>query len=140
MGQLNLKALEDEKAGDDQGTVVPLKDRAGDPYLDSKGQPVTMTVLGAFAAPVRQAKAQNKRRWIKALRRGQDDSDPNDVALVNVCCAAVVGWSGVEDNGEPVKFTPENLRAVLMAGEWIVSQVTAVVENPRLFSTSSSES
>lgn len=139
MGSLNLKALEAEKAGDDQGTVVPLKDRAGDPYLDSTGQPVTMTVLGAFAAPVRQAKAQNKRRWVKALQRGQDDADPNDLSSVNVGCAAVVGWSGVEHDGEPVKFTPENLRAVLMAAPWIVTTVMAAVENPKLFSISSSE-
>ena len=131
---LDLSSLEAEKAGDATGTTIPLKNRDGDPYLDAAGAPLTMTVLGAYAPAVLRAKQANKRRFIKALRRGEDDADPKDEASIAIACAAVTDWH-FELKGAVVPFTPENLKAVLVAGPWLLGQVTAAVETPALFST-----
>jgi hypothetical protein len=99
-----------------------------------------MTVLGAFSAPVMRARQANKRRFVKALRRGQDDADPNDEGAIAVACAAVVAWSGVEAEGKPLPFSPESLKPFLVAAPWVVNQVMVAVDTPKLFSTSSSGS
>lgn len=136
----DLTNLAAEKDADATGTVVVIRDRNGDPYpgVDAD-HPATMTVLGEYAEPVQRAIAGNKKRLIKRLRTNPSEIDLSDEATVNMAVAAITAWDGWTENGIPAPCTPENIRRVLKI-EWILRQVVAVVDNPKLFSKSGSAS
>lgn len=128
-----------ESAGDAVGRVVPLEDRNEEPYLDAAGQPVTLTVLGKYAEPVRRQMDANLRRLLK---RRQARSTPEDIRdnRIAVATAAVIAWHGIEAAGVAVEFTSANVRAVLTAAPWVLEQVEAAMESGAGFTPSRSES
>ncbi len=131
---LEISKLGAEKETDATGTVVEIKDRNGEPYLED-GKAATMTVLGEYAEPVQRALAANRRATIKRMRTNPAQLDLGDEASVAVAIAAVTAWSGWKADGADAPCTPENKRAVFEAAPWILRQVMAVVDNPKLFFT-----
>jgi hypothetical protein len=134
---LDLNTVAKEIAADDAGQVVKLVDRTDEAYLDSAGQPCTMTVLGAYAKAVRAAQDANLRRMLK---RRSTKASPEDIldSRLAVAVAAVVAWSGIEAEGKPVPFTPANVRALLVAAPWLLDQVEEAMRGPLAGSPTSS--
>ena len=85
---------------------------------------IVVTVVGADSRTYRQARAEAFRASAKA---GDDAPGADDLnALIYARC--VKGWEGVEENGKPVPFTPENAERLLNTYFWIVDQVAEAVE------------
>ncbi len=126
-----------EKAGDEQeqentGAVVPLYNKNGEPALDSKGTPVTVTLLGEYSDAVRNVQeAQNK----KMLRDGVVQLRPGDLRArqVEAAAAAITAWTGVESGGQPLSLTPDNARRFLTAFPHYLKQVEAGIRNHASF-------
>jgi hypothetical protein len=134
---LDLNTIATETDADETGQVVPLLDRMDEPYVDAKGHPCTVTVLGAYAKPVRAAQDANLRRMLK---RRSTKSSPEDVqdSRLAVAVAAVTAWSGIEAEGKPVPFAPANVRALLVAAPWLLEQVEEAMRGPLASSPTSS--
>jgi hypothetical protein len=47
--------------------------------------------------------------------------------------AAVLGWEGLTENGEPLPCTPENVTALLTDYAWVRRQVDEAIGNDALF-------
>jgi hypothetical protein len=123
----DLKTVAQESTGDADGHVIKLEDRNEEPYLDAAGEPVTLTVLGKYAEPVRRQQDANLRRLLK---KRQARSTPEEIRenRVSVATAAVTAWSGIEADGKPVPFSAANVREVLIAAPWVLEQVEAAME------------
>lgn len=134
----DITGLATEKDGDSIGTTVVMKDRGGEPYVGEDGKPATMTILGEFAEPCQQAIKASRRRFLKQVRTNPNELDPDNEASIALGVAAVVAWSGWTLDGQSAPCTPENVRRALTAAPWLRLQVSAVVENPKVFSKSSS--
>lgn len=124
---MDINALKQEAAQDEEGAVIEIMDKNGEPYTASDGSAVTITVRGLHAKAVRAAMDANQRRLLKAGRR---KLEPSDIQRnrIEQAAAAVVEWRGWEANGEPFPCTPENVRA-LLGTPWILDQVEAGIES-----------
>ena len=133
----DLNTVTQESTGDADGHVIKLEDRNEEPYLDAAGKSVTLTVLGKYAEPVRRQQDANLRRLLK---KRQARSTPEEIRenRISVATVAVTAWSGIEDKGQPVPFSPANVRAVLTAAPWVLDQVEAAMEAGAGFTASRS--
>jgi len=142
MSQMNLKALEAEKATEDQAVVVPISDNAGEQYVSATRGPATMSVLGQHSAAVRAVALANTRRFQKLRQRAEDV--PLDFWEENArreCAAALTEWGMEDEAGALVPVTLDNVRAVCKLAPWIQRQITdAMNGHARFFSPGSENS
>lgn len=133
----DLTQVEASVAQDEQGVVIPIMDKNGDPYLGADGKPSTMTVLGSDAKKVRLASEAIQRRAIRM--RGRVTPADLKANAIDAATAAVTAWSGWEDKSQPLACTPENVRTVL-AFDHIRFQVEEGIDGHARFFPSSSKS
>lgn len=130
---MDLQAAVAAVALDNEGVVVPLTDRNGNPDLDASGVQSTITVLGEYAEKVgKTMESQTRAMW----KRRAGSFDPVTVTKANrieTAAAACIAWSGIMDNGEPLACTKENAVRLLAAAPWILKQVEAAIDNPASF-------
>lgn len=132
------KAIDSVIETDDEGVIVPLVDREGEPYLQADGKPVTMTVLGEESAPVKRVDARHTRHAIRG--GGQKVADEADKRLVERAASAIVAWNGVDDEtGAPMPFTPENVKHILRAPWILMTVIHAMRERSDFFVSNSTD-
>ncbi len=126
------KAVEQLKQ-DNEGVIVPLAGRDGEPDLDSSGTQATVTVVGEYAEKIALAQdSQTRKMW----KRRAGTFDPATLTRKNrieATAAGVVAWSGIEDGGKPVPCTTENVIRLLTVAPWVLKQVEAAIESPSSF-------
>ena len=121
---MDISLGKDVAAREDEGTVVHLKDAAGELayYGDKNDQPVTMTVVGTYSTRYRRALDAQRDRAIK--RRGANvDGATVGRDATDLLASCVIAWEGIESNGAPLPFSKANVAAVLDACPWIREDV-----------------
>lgn len=126
-----VKALVDK---DNEGAVVTIYQKSGEPYVGLDGNPSTITVVGSESKRYRDAKHAQYRRMQKRVRSGRSEATPEELERDNVdlTAAAVIAFSGWEDDGKPLAFTPENVK-LLLSFEHILEQVQAGIHRHASF-------
>ncbi len=139
---MNVRDLPDIMAQDEQGAVIPIYQKDGDPYLALDGTPSTFTVVGTESKQYMTAKRAHQKRLFKLMNRlrGQDlDPEVSRLEDIKLLSAAVTGWHGWDDGEKDSEPTPENVREVL-AVPHIFDQVQAGVGAHADFSKANSGS
>lgn len=128
----DIKAL---VAKDDEGAVIPIYQKDGEPYMAADGKtPATITVVGSESKKYKAAKHAQYRRMQKRVKRGSGDATPEEIErdAIELVAAAVVGFDGWEDDGKPLVFTPENVK-LLLGFDHILDQVQAGIHRHASF-------
>ncbi len=104
-----------------------------DPTQNPTG--VVLTLAGRDSAEVKAVLATITDRAIAAQRKGiksikQDEIEANAIKLM---AAAVLGWEGLTQDGQPLPCTPENVTALLTDYPWVRRQIDEAIGNDALF-------
>ncbi len=84
----------------------------------------------AFRAAVRERQRQRAESIAKEVL---DDGDLEERRDADVLVAATLGWRGLENDGAPMEFTPENVRNLYIQSPGVRSQVERFIYNRRNF-------
>ena len=135
---MDIQKIQDEKAQEDIGIELPIVRRDGEPDLASDGTQTTFTVVGRNSARVKKVIDRQARQ--NARRRS--DLKPDEVyeQRVERAAAALTGWHGVEDNGQPVILSPDSARLVLADPHYLEQVEDGMVNHGRFFKTASANS
>ena len=112
----SIKDIKKVVAQDEEGAVIPLFQKNGEPYVGLDGEQSTFTVLGSESKQYRAAKHTHMRKLQKRARgRGGVSEDPKQLERDSreLIAAAVIGFSGWDEGGKELPFTPENVRMFL---------------------------
>lgn len=114
---MDLKQISTEETHFDEPVKVVLYDAAGQPEQDSKGGPVSVSVVSIYSRAGRKNAQAQKQAIAKLARRyggfdaiPQDELDALDDKAVAVLLTA---WEGFESDGAPFPLTIENAQAVV---------------------------
>ena len=117
-------------AQDDEGAIIPIYQKNGDPYEALDGTQSTFTVVGSESKQYRAAKRAHLMRLQKRARRsGGSSISPEQMEkdARDLVAAAVIGFHGWDDGKEELKFTPETVSG-LLEFEHIFEQVNVGVQ------------
>lgn len=118
--------LEQELTQEDEGTLVPLKDKAGNEYVNEDGTRPQLRIVGPYSSQVRAAENRTRQRML-AKKQAKLTADELDRSIEERAAAALVGWEHLQDdNGQPVPYSKENA-AALIKFPWVAAQVTEYV-------------
>lgn len=136
---MDINKIQVEVAKDENGVVVPINQKNGEPYVGADGKPATVTVVGSESKRYRAARDAISR---KMLRGRRSRLEPEDLMRnrVDMAAAGVIDWSGWESNGKPAPCTPENVKALLLAADHILEQVESGISEHADFFANSSKS
>lgn len=126
---MDISKVHELVAQDDEGVVVTIYQRNGDPYLAADGSEATMTVLGSESKAYRAAERRQQRRLFKRMRVRSADVTPEETEAeaIELASSAVIGWHGWESNGKPLDCKPEHVKA-LLGVKHIFEQVNAAIQ------------
>ena len=138
---MNINDLPSIIAQDEEGAVVPIFQKNGDPYLalDGKTQS-TFTVVGTESKKYQEAKRAHQKRVFSLLKRsGGNSLDPEvaNIEDIKLAARAVTAFSGWDDGKKDLEFTPENVKRLLSAPH-IYNQVIAGINGHADFFTRNS--
>jgi hypothetical protein len=137
---MKISALKEAVAQDEEGAVLPVEGKDGEPYTAADGTPCTITVVGSESKRMRAAVDRQTRRVLRN-QRTKMDPDALRTNRIELAAAAVVAWHGFEDEaGTDVPCTPENVTEVLGAADHVLEQVEAGVRRHASFFAKSSAS
>lgn len=125
-----------------QGSVLELRDPAGNPVLQDDGTPVTLTLLGEDSDVVTRISNANANQFLRGTTgSGQaitaEMSRTNEIAKL---AAATVAWSGIVIDGEAVTFSPEAAKALYRRFPWIRDQARVFIGDRANFTKASRKS
>lgn len=137
MSGFDLQAEKAAAVAEDEGTVVHIEDRAGNPMYwgEKEDKPVTITVAGRYSTTYRRVEAEIRKRPFKAKKLTLDKFDREQVEKVAACTLA---WAGFFDGKRPFELSRANAEALYMACPWVLDQLTEAMEEPARFSPNSS--
>lgn len=123
---MNIGDLKVRQDRENEGAVIPISDKVGNYYMGPDNEPCTITVVGSESARYRAAKHAQYRRMTKRVRSGRAEPAPEELErdAIELAASAVIGFSGWEQDGKPLGFTPENVR-LLLGFDHILEQVQA---------------
>ena len=134
---MDMKELEKLVAADEDGVVITIHQKNGDPYLAADGTNATMTVVGSESKRYKAAKRATTDRMLNK-RRSKLSAVEVEKNAISQAAAAVIDWHGWEKDGNPLKCTPENVRLVLGLSDYILDQVQEGITGHTDFSGESS--
>lgn len=115
---MDIAKLSTEQTHFDETTACQLFTN-GEPETNSKGEPVIFRVVSEHSKAARRVAQLQKQKIAKLIRRYGSweaipgaETDALDYAKTAAC---IVGWEGVEANGEPFPYSPENAVAIVSA-------------------------
>lgn len=121
---------------EDEGTVVHLKDAAGELLYDVDGEkktPVEMVVAGTYSSSYRKAQKKVRARNIKAVRRNEEwDEDTLEERELELEVACILKWPFTA-NGQPFPITVENYKAIIAKQPQWQGQVQAAMNDHARF-------
>jgi len=130
------KAAEAAKV-EDEGQVVHVRDRDGEPLYTDEQQPVTITVAGTYSGKYRQAANRQRDRLVK-MRRAKLSGELIEQQQLELMAACVLDWHGFTVDGKPVPCNVENAKQLLASVPWVREQVEEAMNDHEGFSRSSS--
>lgn len=103
---------------------------SGEPLTDNDNKVVTLTVLGSDSTQMRNAMSARAKKQINSKKPNQITTiDDAEQASAELLASVVVAWSGIEENGELVPFTPGNVIDILKKYSWLRLQVDQFVSD-----------
>ncbi len=117
---------------EEEGTLVHIKDAAGELAYYGENQPVTMIVAGTYSTTYRKAVASNRDKWLKR-RTQQLDGDQLDQQSLETTAACIKGWDGFFSGETPVPLSKPNAVALLDNAPWIREQVEGAMNDHASF-------
>lgn len=138
---MNIDGLAKLAEQDDEGAVVTIYQRDGEPYRAEDGTDATVTVVGTESKQYRDAKLAQSRKLFKRARSGARDMTPEEAeaGAQRLAAAAVIDWHGWEADGKPLACTPDNVLKILKFPH-IFEQVQAGIVGHAAFFAADSES
>jgi hypothetical protein len=126
---------------EDAGTLVHLKDVAGELLYDGEGDaktPVTIRVAGTYSERYRRAQKRLKDRNLRGARRGEEfGADTLDAGTIELEAACIVEWTFTA-GGQPFPITANNWTAlVAKQPQWQEQVSAAMTDHARFFASSS---
>ena len=117
----------DTAAGAEAGFALTLTHPVTKAPLD-----ITITVRGEDAAGYQEAVQQLLKQRDELLARTKEKDltrEQKEQMTVELLAAATIGWQGVEWNGAPYAFSPENARRLYghPGFKWLRQQVDAAI-------------
>jgi len=109
---MDVKNLELLVASDEEGVVITIYQKNGDPYLAKDGTDSTMTVVGSESKKIKAAKRGMTKRMLKRRRVTLDEMEV-ERNQIEMAAAAVIDWHGWEKGDKTLECTSENVRYVL---------------------------
>ena len=112
---MNIDGLEKLREQDDEGAVVTIYQRDGEPYLASDGTESTVTVVGSESKQYRAAKLAQQRRLMKRARTGARELTPEELErdVLKLAASAVTAWHGWEKGGKELPCEEKNVLQIL---------------------------
>ncbi len=96
----------------------------GEPLYTPEGKPITMRVLGQDSREFRAAISAAAERNAGKKRLSLDAAEAGAIDLLS---KMITGWHGIEWEGKPLDFTPENVRMFLTKFPPIRAQIDAFI-------------
>lgn len=96
---------------------------------------VKIQVMSPDCNEYRKIALQQQNENIKFIRknRGKTTAERMNEEAINLAVAITVGWNGLEENGQPIPFTSENVHRVYTQFPFIREQVDEFVADRRNF-------
>lgn len=128
----SLSDIKKVVARDEEGVVIPIFQKNGEPYVGLDGEQSTFTVLGSESKAYKAGKHAHMRKLTKRARghRGSVTEDPVQLERDSreLVANAVIGFSGWDDGKEDLPFTRENVMMHLEV-DHIFEQVNVGVQS-----------
>jgi hypothetical protein len=131
---MKLKDLEvvDTVTASESGASLVLKKLDGSPLRNSKGEEMTLTLLGPDSRKYRELqRAQVKKRLNRSKAKRQDieaDMEEAEADAIDLMVGCTVAWGGFcDDEGNIVAHTPQNIRSIYASYPIIRDQVDAFI-------------
>ena len=130
----DLKAVSASVANDEVGVVTTMYQPNDEPFTGLDGKPSTMTIVGPFSKRYRQAREEIQRRALRAGIRKLEQADLQ-ASRVKQASAAVVAWSGWDEDGVESPCTSENVEKLLghKDAECLLLQVESAIDGHARF-------
>lgn len=125
-----------------QGALLELRDPAGNPAVNDDGSPVTITLLGEDSDVVTQISNRNANQFLRGASAGGQavTAEMSRTNEINKFAKATVAWHGVGLDGEDLKCTEENAKALYRRFPWIRDQVRTFIGDRANFTKASRKS
>lgn len=101
----------------------------GDELTTSNGDAVYIEVLGADSSKMRAEMSDRARKQIAKRNSTINTIEEAEKASSELLASIIVTWYGIEENGEPIECTRENIIRVLTKYSWLRLQIDAFVSN-----------
>lgn len=104
----------------------------GEPLVDGAGNPVTVTLVGQDAKEcLAVIRKQQARRINAATSSGRLKLSPEEVddEQIELLVACTKGWSGLEDKGAVLAFTPDAASFLYGKYRWLREQASRFINN-----------
>lgn len=128
---MELKKLQDGKSQYDEAADVPIVAQDG----DDDSTPLVFQVLSRHSKNVQRV--VNSQAKANARRRSDLSAAELYQQRVDRAMAALVGWTGLEDDGQPVPFSPDVARAILADPHYLEQVEEGMVGHARFFKKAS---
>lgn len=124
---MDLASLDTAEAAN-QGAVLELRGPDGSPILQDDKSPVTITLLGDDSDILTKVNNRHANQYLRGGPGGSTiTAEMTRANEINKFAAATVGWSGIEVDGEVLKHTDENAKALYRRFGWIRDQVRVFI-------------
>lgn len=129
------KTLNPELA--EEGVWFDVLNYDGDPIYDGT-EKVQIKLRGSQSAEVKAVDRQSQVAGIKSMRKGSDAAvekmvERGERNAFEVAVAATVDWKHIGLDGADVECTPENVRKVYKAANWLAVQMSNNVYDDKRF-------
>ena len=85
---MDIKQLDKVVAADEEGAVITIYQKNGDPYTAADGTPCTMTVVGSESKRYKDAKRQSAKRMLKKRRTTLEPEEVEENAIRQATAAS----------------------------------------------------
>lgn len=105
-----------------QAATIPIRNpETGEPLIGEGGQAITIQVAGVDSDRFhqRQYELAEARSKSKDRPTGQE-LDADRIETLSVC---ITGWSGITLDGQPLPYSAENAKALMLRLPWLANQV-----------------
>jgi len=102
---------------------------SGEPLMTSDGQEVFIELLGADSSVMRSEMSDRARKQMTKRTNTVLSLDEAEKASAELLAAVTVSWFGLEESGQKIDCTRENVVAIYTKYSWLRLQVDAFVSD-----------
>jgi hypothetical protein len=121
---LDLSSLKEEASAIEDGVEVKITHP-----VTGEETGMIVTVASYESSAVRSVQRRIANSAMKKRKKGMPTAEDAEEGTYAIAAAAVLGWSGVTEDGEPLEFTKSNVIKVLKAWPFIAEQIDEVADD-----------